>query len=99
MVKRVRNRKSTKDLFAQAGSTVSLGKGAVTTVRNAAHDTSAPPGSPLPPVAVRRDLWPQLCRRTSRPPSARPPRALPAAPLLCRHRHPGQEERRLDTSR
>jgi len=39
MVKRVRNRKSTKDLFAQAGSTVSLGKGAVTTVRNAAHDT------------------------------------------------------------
>jgi len=39
MVKRVRNQKSTKDLFAQAGSTVSLGKGAVTTVRNAAHDT------------------------------------------------------------
>jgi tartrate dehydratase beta subunit/fumarate hydratase class I family protein len=39
MIKRVRNQKSTKDLFAQAGSTVSLGKGAVTTVRNAAHDT------------------------------------------------------------
>jgi hypothetical protein len=39
MVKRVRNQKSTKDLFAQAGSTVSLGKGAVTTVRKAAHDT------------------------------------------------------------
>jgi heparin binding hemagglutinin HbhA len=39
MVNRVRNQKSTKDLFAQAGSTVSLGKGAVTTVRNAAHDT------------------------------------------------------------
>ena len=39
MVKRVRNQKSTKDLFAQAGNTVSLGKGAVTTVRKAAHDT------------------------------------------------------------
>ena len=39
MVKRVRNQEPTKDLFAQAGSTVSLGKGAVTTVRNAAHDT------------------------------------------------------------
>ena len=39
LVKRVRNQKSTKDLFAQAGSTVSLGKGAVTTVRKAAVDT------------------------------------------------------------
>ena len=39
MVKRVRNQKSTKDLFAQAGDTVSLGKGAVTTVRKAARDT------------------------------------------------------------
>jgi heparin binding hemagglutinin HbhA len=39
LVKRVRNQKSTKDLFAQAGSTVSLGKGAVTTVRKAALDT------------------------------------------------------------
>ena len=39
LVKRVRNQKSTKDLFAQAGGTVSLGKGAVTTVRKAAHDT------------------------------------------------------------
>jgi heparin binding hemagglutinin HbhA len=39
LVKRVRSQKSTKDLFAQAGSTVSLGKGAVTTVRKAAHDT------------------------------------------------------------
>jgi heparin binding hemagglutinin HbhA len=39
LVTRVRNQKSTKDLFAQAGSTVSLGKGAVTTVRKAAHDT------------------------------------------------------------
>jgi hypothetical protein len=39
LVKRVRNQKSTKDLFAQAGSTVSLGKGAVTTVRKAATDT------------------------------------------------------------
>jgi tartrate dehydratase beta subunit/fumarate hydratase class I family protein len=39
LVKRVRSQKSTKDLFAQAGSTVSLGKGAVTTVRKVAHDT------------------------------------------------------------
>jgi len=39
LVKRVRSQKSTKDLFAQAGSTVSLGKDAVTTVRKAAHDT------------------------------------------------------------
>jgi tartrate dehydratase beta subunit/fumarate hydratase class I family protein len=39
LVKRIRNQKSTKDLFAQAGNTVSLGKGAVTTVRNAALDT------------------------------------------------------------
>jgi heparin binding hemagglutinin HbhA len=39
LVTRVRNQKSTKDLFAQAGSTVSLGKGAVTTVRKAAQDT------------------------------------------------------------
>jgi heparin binding hemagglutinin HbhA len=39
MVKRVRNQRSTKNLFAQAGNTVSVGKGAVTTVRKAAHDT------------------------------------------------------------
>jgi len=39
LVKRIRNQKSTKDLVAQAGSTVSLGKGAVTTVRKAALDT------------------------------------------------------------
>jgi hypothetical protein len=39
LVKRMRNQKSTKDLLAQANSTVSLGKGAVTTVRKAAHDT------------------------------------------------------------
>ncbi len=39
LVKRIRNQKSTKDLLAQANSTVSLGKGAVTTVRKAAHDT------------------------------------------------------------
>ena len=39
LVKRIRNQKTTKDLVAQAGSTVSLGKGAVTTVRKAAHDT------------------------------------------------------------
>jgi heparin binding hemagglutinin HbhA len=39
LVKRIRNQKSTKDLFAQANNTVTLGKGAVTTVRKAAHDT------------------------------------------------------------
>jgi tartrate dehydratase beta subunit/fumarate hydratase class I family protein len=39
LVKRMRNQKSTQDLLAQAGNTVSLGKGAVTTVRKAAHDT------------------------------------------------------------
>jgi len=39
LVKRIRNQKSTQNLFTQAGNTVSLGKGAVTTVRKAAHDT------------------------------------------------------------
>ena len=39
LVKRIRNQKSTKDLLAQAGSTISLGKGAVTTARKAANDT------------------------------------------------------------
>lgn len=39
LVNRIRNQKSTQDLMAQAGSTVSMGKGAVTTVRKAAHDT------------------------------------------------------------
>lgn len=39
LVKRIRNQKSTQNLFAQAGNTVSLGKGAVTTVRKAAQDT------------------------------------------------------------
>jgi len=39
LVKRLRNQKATKDLFAQAEGTVTLGKGAVTTVRKAAVDT------------------------------------------------------------
>ena len=39
LVTRLRNQKSTQDLLAQAGSTVSLGKGAVTTVRRAAAET------------------------------------------------------------
>ena len=39
LVTRLRNQKSTQDLLAQAGSTVSLGKGAVTTVRKAATET------------------------------------------------------------
>ena len=40
LVKRIRNQTATKDLFAQADSTVARGKGAVTTVRKAANDTS-----------------------------------------------------------
>jgi heparin binding hemagglutinin HbhA len=39
LVNRFRNQKTTKDLLAQAGSTISLGKGAVTTVRKAATET------------------------------------------------------------
>ena len=39
LVTRIRNQKATKDLLAQAGTTVSFGKGAVTTVRKAAVDT------------------------------------------------------------
>jgi hypothetical protein len=39
LVKRLRSQKATQDLLAQADSTVSLGKGAVTTVRKAAVDT------------------------------------------------------------
>ena len=38
LVKRVRSQKATKDLVAQAETTVALGKGAVTTVRKAATD-------------------------------------------------------------
>jgi hypothetical protein len=39
LVNRIRNQKSTQDMLAQAGSTLNLGKGAVTTVRKAALDT------------------------------------------------------------
>jgi heparin binding hemagglutinin HbhA len=38
LVKRVRTQKATKDLIAQAETTVALGKGAVTTVRRSAND-------------------------------------------------------------
>ena len=38
LVKRVRTQKATKDLIAQAGATVALGKGAVTTVRHSASE-------------------------------------------------------------
>lgn len=38
LVKRVRTQKATKDLIAQAETTVALGKGAVTTVRRSATD-------------------------------------------------------------
>jgi DUF4097 and DUF4098 domain-containing protein YvlB len=39
LIKRLRSQKATQDLLAQADNTVSLGKGAVTTVRKAAVDT------------------------------------------------------------
>jgi len=39
LVKRLRSQKATQDLLAQADNTVSLGKGAVTTIRKAAVDT------------------------------------------------------------
>jgi hypothetical protein len=39
LVQRLRSQKATQDLLAQADNTVSLGKGAVTTVRKAAVDT------------------------------------------------------------
>jgi hypothetical protein len=39
LVKRLRSQKATQDLLAQADQTVALGKGAVTTVRQAAVDT------------------------------------------------------------
>ena len=39
LVKRLRSQKATQNLLAQADNTVSLGKGAVTTVRKAAVDT------------------------------------------------------------
>jgi len=39
LVHRLRDQKATKDLLDQAGNTVSLGKGAVTTARRAANDT------------------------------------------------------------
>ena len=39
LVKRLRSQKATQDLLAQADNTVSLGKGAVTTVRKAALET------------------------------------------------------------
>lgn len=39
LVSRIRNQKATKDLVAQAENAVAQGKGAVTTVRNAAGDT------------------------------------------------------------
>ncbi|MGN6634240.1 MAG: hypothetical protein ACTHJ6_02090 [Oryzihumus sp.] len=39
LVTRIRGQKATQDLLAQAGTTLALGKGAVTTIRNAATDT------------------------------------------------------------
>ena len=38
LVTRIKNQKATKDLVAQAETTLSLGKGAVTTARKAVHD-------------------------------------------------------------
>jgi heparin binding hemagglutinin HbhA len=39
LVRRIRNQKATKDLLAQAGTTLALSKGAVTTLRKAAVET------------------------------------------------------------
>ncbi|MGZ4654623.1 hypothetical protein [Oryzihumus sp.] len=39
LVTRIRGQRATQDLLAQAGNTLALGKGAVTTIRNAATDT------------------------------------------------------------
>jgi len=58
LVTRLRNQKSTQDLIAQAGSTVSLGKGAVTTVRHAATETERSPGTPSLIVTTRRRFTP-----------------------------------------
>ena len=70
LVKRIRNQKATKNLFVQAGNTVTLGKGAVTTVRKAALETSAQPSPPCPPVAVGPGPSPRPSRATLRPPVA-----------------------------
>ena len=48
LIKRLRSQKATQDLLAQADNTVSLGKGAVTTVRKAAVDTRRAAKATLP---------------------------------------------------
>ena len=65
LVNRIRNQKATKDLFAQAGSTVSLGKGAVTTVRKAAVDTGRAAKSTLTTAAPRTSATRTSVKRTA----------------------------------
>ena len=74
LVKRVRNQKSTKDLFAQAGSTVSLGRAPSRRSARPHTTPSAPPSSPWPLVAVRRGPLPPPSSTTSGRPVARRPR-------------------------
>ena len=65
LVARIRNQKATKDLLAQAGSTVSLGKGAVTTVRKAAVDTGRAAKSTLTTAAPRTSATRTSAKRTA----------------------------------
>ena len=66
LVTRIRAQKATKDLLAQAGSTVSLGKGAVTTVRKAAVETGRAAKSTLTTgVATRTSATRISAKRTS----------------------------------
>ncbi|MEP7036309.1 MAG: hypothetical protein ABI662_00915 [Dermatophilaceae bacterium] len=65
LVKRLRNQKATKDLLAQAGTTVSFGKGAVTTVRKAVRLEAKTP------VRVARKSGPATRLATKRTVTAR----------------------------
>jgi len=65
LVKRLRNQKATKDLLAQAGTTVSFGKGAVTTVRTAVR------GEAKATKRVVRKSGPATRLATRRPPATK----------------------------
>jgi len=65
LVIRLRNQKATKDLLAQAGTTVSFGKGAVTTVRKAVR------GEAQATKPVVRKSGPATRLTTKRTPTAR----------------------------
>ena len=65
LVTRLRSQKATKDLLAQAGTTVSFGKGAVTTVRTAVR------GEAKATKRVVRKSGPATRLATKRPPATR----------------------------